>query len=92
MGFYISLATNGIFRQEVSEKILQSPIDWIIVSLDGPNEKINASIRGEGHFQETQKTIEALAFKNRRKKNCKNNQADDHNFYRVGRGKPGHTP
>ena len=35
MGFYLSMGTNGIYSNEILEKVMKSQIDWIILSIDG---------------------------------------------------------
>jgi radical SAM protein with 4Fe4S-binding SPASM domain len=57
--FYVSLATNGIWTEELKSEICQRPIDDVIVSLDGPPE-INDRFRIGGSFKETLSTIIAL--------------------------------
>ncbi|NMB48679.1 radical SAM protein, partial [Candidatus Kuenenbacteria bacterium] len=58
-GFYVSLATNGIWSKELKQEICRRPIDDVIVSLDGPPE-INDKFRIGGSFKETMNTIIAL--------------------------------
>jgi radical SAM protein with 4Fe4S-binding SPASM domain len=56
LGFYASLATNGVWNEGLRRKVLDYPIDDLIVSLDGP-ERINDAMRLGGSFQETLRTI-----------------------------------
>lgn len=57
--FYVSLATNGIWSDQLTEEICRRKIDDVIVSLDGP-EAINDHFRQGGSYQKTVATIVAL--------------------------------
>ena len=63
IGFYLSMGTNGIYSKKTLKKVLDAPIDWIIVSLDGANEFVNANIRGNDNFGQAKKTLESLSSK-----------------------------
>jgi radical SAM protein with 4Fe4S-binding SPASM domain len=63
MGFYISMGTNGIYSNDTLKKVIDSTIDWIILSIDGSDETTHAEIRGIGTFPVTLKTLEQLAAK-----------------------------
>ncbi len=56
LGFYVSLATNGVWGQGLRDKVFSYKIDDLIVSLDGP-ERINDALRVGGSFRETLLTI-----------------------------------
>ncbi len=66
MGFYISLASNGIYSEETLQKLMKSPVDWIILSIDGGCEDANAEIRGPGNFARVVSTLKVL-----REKGCR---------------------
>ena len=55
-GFFISLATNGVWNEELVRKIAATSIRIIIISLDGP-EKYHDSVRGKGTFAAVKSTI-----------------------------------
>ncbi len=57
--FYVSLATNGVWKKELLKEICSRKIDDFIVSLDGPKE-INDYLREGGSFERTLETIKAL--------------------------------
>jgi radical SAM protein with 4Fe4S-binding SPASM domain len=59
LGFVSFINTNGVYPDEYRKKLLNSGIEKIKVSLDGP-EKINDSLRGKGSFNEAMKTIRYL--------------------------------
>lgn len=59
LGFFVSLGTNGIWSEDVLDKIKTSGIKIIIVSLDG-HEEYNDSIRGSGTFNKTILTLKNL--------------------------------
>jgi len=59
LGFFISLGTNGIWNQEILEKIKNSGIRIIILSLDGPKD-YNDSMRGAGTFDKVVSTLKQL--------------------------------
>lgn len=63
MGFYISMGTNGIYSKDILKRVMDAPIDWIILSIDGSDESTNAEIRGGGTFKHALKTLEHLASK-----------------------------
>jgi len=58
-GFYVSLATNGVWGKKITQEVCQRKIDDVIVSLEGP-EKINNQFRVGGSFKTTLSTIRAL--------------------------------
>ncbi|MFX1257310.1 MAG: radical SAM protein, partial [Promethearchaeota archaeon] len=62
LGFFVSVGTNGILSNKMLEKISKTPIDLIIISLDGP-EKINDSIRGNGSFAKSINSLRYLSQK-----------------------------
>lgn len=66
MGFYLSMGTNGIYSKNTLKKVMNAPIDWIILSIDGSDESTNAEIRGSGTFQRALKTLGYLS-----KKGCR---------------------
>ncbi len=66
MGFYLSMGTNGIYTKETLKKVMDAPIHWIILSIDGSEENTHEQIRGKGTFPRTLKTLEQLA-----KKGCR---------------------
>jgi radical SAM protein with 4Fe4S-binding SPASM domain len=57
--FYVSLATNAIWDDDLTTAICRRPIDDVIVSLDGP-EEINDWFRSGGSFRRSIRTIRAL--------------------------------
>ncbi len=59
LGFFISLGTNGTFDNNTLEKIKESNIKIIILSLDGPKE-YNDSVRGAGSFDKVISNIRKL--------------------------------
>lgn len=59
LGFFISLGTNGMFDDNTLEKIKESNIKIIILSLDGPKE-YNDSVRGAGSFDKVVSNIRKL--------------------------------
>lgn len=58
-GFYVSVATNGVWKKEMLKKICSRNIDDFIISVDGPKE-INNYLREGGSFERTIETIKAL--------------------------------
>jgi radical SAM protein with 4Fe4S-binding SPASM domain len=60
MGFYISLATNGIYSKDTLQKLIKSPVDWIILSVDGANEASNAEIRGLGNYARVMDSLRSM--------------------------------
>lgn len=56
----VTLLTNGTTITEKLAKSIASCVDSVHVSLDGPNEKVNAQIRGQGNFEKTIKGIKKL--------------------------------
>lgn len=63
MGFYLSIGTNGIYSKEILNRVMDAPIDWVILSLDGRDESTNAEIRGSGTYEKALKTLEHLSSK-----------------------------
>ncbi len=59
-GLFVSLTSNGVYTEKLREKIVNLPIGLFIISLDGTQE-INDSIRGQGTYSSTMRTIRALA-------------------------------
>nr|VFK32101.1 MAG: radical SAM additional 4Fe4S-binding SPASM domain-containing protein [Candidatus Kentron sp. MB] len=59
-GFYISIGTNGVYTDEQLGRLVDSGIDWFIVSLDGDRE-VNDHVRGKGSFDAVLHTLEVLA-------------------------------
>jgi len=57
--FYVSLATNGVWNDDLTAAICRRRIDDVIVSLDGP-EEINDRFRLGGSFRTSVRTIRAL--------------------------------
>lgn len=57
--FYVSLATNGVWSPELTEKICRRKIDDVIVSLEGP-EEVNDQFRVNGSYKKTLATIRSL--------------------------------
>lgn len=58
-GFYVSLATHGVWKRDLTQEICKRQIDDVIVSLEGPKE-INDRFRVGGRFDDTVATIRAL--------------------------------
>jgi len=58
-GFYVSLATNGVWDEDLRKKICERGIDDVIVSLDGDKE-VNNKFRSGGDFQKTLNAIDGL--------------------------------
>lgn len=56
----ITLLTNGTIMTEQLAKLIADCVDNVHVSLDGPNEEINAQIRGKGNFEKTISGIRKL--------------------------------
>jgi len=65
LGFYISMGTNGIYPPSKAGKIMDSGVDWFIVSLEG-SEKVNDFIRGKGSYKKALKTLKLLSKKKKR--------------------------
>ena len=63
MGFYLSMGTNGFYSNDILKRVMDAPIDWIILSIDGSNESTNAEIRGSGILEHAIETLEHLASK-----------------------------
>ena len=63
MGFYLSMGSNGVYSPDILKKVMDSPINWIIISLDGNSEETHSLIRGKGFFGKTVKTLEKIAEK-----------------------------
>jgi len=59
MGFYTSLATNGVWESDLTGEVCRRRIDDVIVSLEGP-EEINDRFRAGGSFRKTLAAIKAL--------------------------------
>ncbi|SFR97249.1 radical SAM protein [Anaeromicropila populeti] len=57
--FFVSLATNGVWNENLIRKISETDIKIIIVSLDGP-EAYHDSMRGKGTFSVVTNTIREL--------------------------------
>lgn len=66
MGFYLSMGSNGVYSPDILKKVMDSPINWIIISLDGSSEETHSLIRGKGFFDKTVKTLEKIAEKGSR--------------------------
>lgn len=58
-GFYVSLATNGIWEPPLVREICKREIDDVIISLDGP-EEVNDLFRSGGSYKRTLSTISSL--------------------------------
>lgn len=56
----VTLLTNGTIMTEQLAKLIANCVDSAHVSLDGPNEEINAQIRGSGNFEKTISGIKKL--------------------------------
>lgn len=56
---FLSLGTNGVWKEGLAEKIISSGIRNVIISIDGP-EDINDGIRGKGSFKKAIESINAL--------------------------------
>ncbi|MCX6803737.1 MAG: radical SAM protein [Candidatus Diapherotrites archaeon] len=65
LGFYISMGTNGVYNATKSKKIINSGIDWFIVSLEG-REKVSDYIRGKGNYKKALKTLKAISKQKKR--------------------------
>jgi len=63
-GLYVSLTSNGVYSDELRERIVALPVGLFIISLDGTQE-INDSIRGQGTYESTMKTIKSLTQRRR---------------------------
>ncbi len=59
LGFYTSLASNGVWTDELTHEICKRQIDDVIISLDGPK-KINDNFRPGGSYDQTVATISRL--------------------------------
>ncbi len=57
--FFISLGTNGVWSDELIDRVLDSEIKTVIVSLDGP-EEFNDYVRGKGTYRSVTHTIDRL--------------------------------
>lgn len=62
--FFISLASNGVWTDEMIQKICDSDIGIIILSIDGP-EHYHDRGRGKGTFQAIMRTIARLSASNK---------------------------
>lgn len=58
-GFYVSLATNGVWDSCLTKEICKRNIDDVIISLEGPKE-VNDAFRARGSYSSTMGTIRAL--------------------------------
>ncbi len=58
-GFYVSLASNGVWSDELTHEICSRRIDDVIISLEGSPE-INNRFRANGCFDRTIKSMKAL--------------------------------
>lgn len=38
LGFYVAMGSNGIYTPDTLDRMLRSPLDWIIISIDGEHE------------------------------------------------------
>lgn len=63
MGFYLSMGTNGIYPKEILQKVLNAPISWIILSIDGSNQSTYEEMRGSDHYPLVLRSLEHLAAK-----------------------------
>ena len=63
MGFYISIGTNGVYAPDTMRKMLTTPVDFFILSLDGGDESQNDIVRGSGSFLKSMETLEQIASK-----------------------------
>ncbi|MBN2535920.1 MAG: radical SAM protein [Spirochaetales bacterium] len=68
--FFISLGTNGVWDDELIQRIISSDIKTVIISLDGPVE-FNDRVRGKGTYAAVTRTIDQL--KRKGKMNLKMN-------------------
>jgi len=57
--FYVSLATNGVWDDDLIREVCKRRIDDVIISIEG-SEKINDQFRVGGSFKKTLATIRAL--------------------------------
>jgi radical SAM protein with 4Fe4S-binding SPASM domain len=39
LGFYIAMGSNGVYSPDTLNKLLASPVDWVIISIDDEHEK-----------------------------------------------------
>ena len=60
-GLKVTILTNGILWDEQMIHALSPYVSEVQISLDGVDEKTNAQIRGEGHFEKIKNTIIAFA-------------------------------
>lgn len=65
-GFMVNLQTNGIRLAEVADLLVDLDVEWINISLDGPQEA-HDRIRGPSAFRRTVEGIEALVAARKRK-------------------------
>jgi radical SAM protein with 4Fe4S-binding SPASM domain len=63
IGFYLSMGTNGVYSKHILDRVMTSPIDWIIISFDGANESSYSQIRGNNNFSYALKTLKELSSK-----------------------------
>ena len=59
-GFYLSMGTNGCYSTAILDKVKKSPIDWIILSIDGSCEETFAEVRGAHAYRVVLRTLEAI--------------------------------
>lgn len=64
LGMAVMLNTNGCWNETISERVLNSGINEIIVSLEG-REKINNKRRGAGVFNRVMQTLNRIATHNK---------------------------
>jgi radical SAM protein with 4Fe4S-binding SPASM domain len=65
LGFYISMGTNGVYNESELNSIINSGVEWFIISLDGSKEA-NDFIRGKGNYEKTLKTLKLLSKEKKR--------------------------
>jgi len=58
-GFYVSLATNGVWKSDMTREVCQRRLDDVVVSLEGP-EDVNDQFRQGGSFRKTLASLQAL--------------------------------
>lgn len=61
MGFYLSMGSNGCYSDKTLKKVIDAPLDWIILSIDGSDEQTFAESRGRNIYGTVLNTLEAVA-------------------------------
>lgn len=82
VGIFTIMCSNGtLMNKEISEKIVESGLNIISLSLDGINEKTHDTLRGEGSYK---KVIDAFGYFKNRLRISINTVVMNHNIDELG--------